>query len=292
MILINLEIQLNQLLQNNLLILSKEKYTFNQIRFTADVKNIDHFAILDRAFKLKMLDVDETEKNILFNFINSTKGKSKFIKSQLYQDVFADFLIENNYDKTFLEFGATDGIDLSNTHFLENYSKWKGVLGEPDPQWYEQLKKNRPDSKIITKCIWKKTGETLDFLSSENGVLSTINSFKYSDKDSMSENSKLRNKKFKNFKIESVSLNDLIRDELNDIVPSYISVDTEGSEFEILKNFDFKKYQPIFFTVEHNYTSNQKNIDELMITNDYVRIFRKITSFDAWYVLKDALDYK
>ena len=292
MILINLEIQLNQLLQNNLLILSKEKYTFNQIRFTADVKNIDHFAILDRAFKLKMLDVDEKEKNILFNFINSIKGKSKFIKSQLYQDVFADFLIENNYDKTFLEFGATDGIDLSNTHFLENYSKWKGVLGEPDPQWHEQLKKNRPDSKIITKCIWKKTGETLDFLSSDNGVLSTINSFRYSDKDSMSENSNLRNKKFKNFKIESLSLNDLIRDELNDIVPSYISVDTEGSEFEILKNFDFKKYQPIFFTVEHNYTSNQKNIDELMITNDYVRIFRKITSFDAWYVLKDALDYK
>ena len=292
MILINLEIQLNQLLQNNLLILSKEKYTFNQIRFTADVKNIDHFAILDRAFKLKMLDVDEKEKNMLFNFINSTKGKSKFIKSQLYQDVFADFLIENNYDKTFLEFGATDGIDLSNTHFLENYSKWKGVLGEPDPQWHEQLKKNRPDSKIITKCIWKKTGETLDFLSSENGVLSTINSFRYSDKDSMSENSKLRNNKFKNFKIESISLNDLIRDEFNDTAPSYISVDTEGSEFEILKNFDFKKYQPIFFTVEHNYTSNQKSIDELMIANNYVRIFRKITSFDAWYVLKDALDNK
>lgn len=272
--------------------MSKEKYTFNQIRFTADVKNIDHFAILDRAFKLKMLDVDETEKNILFNFINSTKGKSKFIKSQLYQDVFADFLIENYYDKTFLEFGATDGIDLSNTHFLENYSKWKGVLGEPDPQWHEQLKKNRPDSKIITKCIWKKTGETLDFLSSDNGVLSTINSFRYSDKESMSENSNLRNKKFKNFKIESLSLNDLIRDEFNDTVPSYISVDTEGSEFEILKNFDFKKYQPIFFTVEHNYTSNQKSIDELMIANNYVRIFRKITSFDAWYVLKDALDNK
>ena len=272
--------------------MSKEKYTFNRIRFTACVKNIDHFAILDRAFKLNMLDVDETEKNMLFNFINSTQGKSKFIKSQLYQDVFADFLIQNNYNKTFLEFGATDGIDLSNTHFLENYSKWKGVLGEPDPQWHERLKKNRPDSKIITKCIWKKTGETLDFLSSENGVLSTINSFRYSDKDSMSENSKLRNNKFKNFKIESISLNDLIRDEFNDIAPSYISVDTEGSEFEILKNFDFKKYQPIFFTVEHNYTSNQKSIDELMIANNYVRIFRKITSFDAWYVLKDALDNK
>ena len=270
--------------------MSKEKYTFNQIRFTADVKNIDHFAILERAFRLKMLDVEKNEEDMLFSFINSIKGKNKLIKSQLYQDVFADFLITNNYNKTFLEFGATNGIDLSNTYFLENYSKWKGVLGEPDPQWHDQLNKNRPDSRIITKCIWKKTGEILDFLSSENGVLSTINSFRYSDKDSMSENSELRNKKFKNFKIESISLNDLVREEFNNIAPSYISVDTEGSEYEILNNFDFRKYQPIFFTVEHNYTSNQKSIDELMIANNYVRIFRKITSFDAWYVLKSCID--
>jgi len=272
--------------------LNKEKYTFNQLRFTANVKNIDHFAILERAFKLKMFDVDENEEDILFNFINSIKNKSKFIKSQLYQDVFADFLINNNYSKTFLEFGATDGVDLSNTHFLENYSKWKGILGEPDPQWHDQLKKNRPNTRIITKCIWTKTDETLDFLSSENGVLSTINSFRFSDKDSMSENSELRNKKFRNFKIKSISLNDLIKEEFNDTPPSYISIDTEGSEYEILKNFNFKKYQSIFFTVEHNYTINQKKIDELMIANNYVRIFRKITSFDAWYVLKDALDKK
>ena len=103
--------------------MNKEKYTFNQIRFTADVKSIDHFAILNRAFKLKMFDVDENELTILFDFINTIKDKGKFIKSQLYQDVFADFLISNNYSKTFLEFGATDGIDLSNTYFLENYSK-------------------------------------------------------------------------------------------------------------------------------------------------------------------------
>ena len=38
----------------------------------------------------------------------------------------------------------------------------------------------------------------------------------------MSENSKLRNKKFKNFKIETISLNDLIRDEFNDKAFLYI----------------------------------------------------------------------
>ena len=105
----------------------------------------------------------------------------------------------------------------------------------------------------------------------------------------MSVNSKLRNKEFINIKIDTISLNDLIKNEFDDIAPSYISVDTEGSEYEILESFDFEKYKPIFFTVEHNFTANQKKIDELMSANNYVRIFRKITAFDAWYVLKEHL---
>ena len=270
--------------------MKKEIYNFNQIRFTAELKNIDHYAILNRAFNLRMLDMENDEKKILFNFIKSVKLKGKFIKSQLYQDVFADYLIGTIYDKTFLEFGATDGLELSNTHLLENYSKWKGVLAEPDPQWHKQLKKNRPNTKIITDCIWKKSGETVDFLSSEDGVLSTINSFRYNDKQSMPTNAESRNKKFQTIKVNTVSLNDLIKNEFNDVSPSYISIDTEGSEYEILKNFNFSKYNPIFLTIEHNFTSNQKYLDELMIKNDYVRIFRKITSFDGWYVKKEVLN--
>ncbi len=41
-------------------------------------------------------------------------------------------------------------------------------------------------------------------------------------------------------------------------LPSYISVDTEGSEFEILNSFNFSKYQPAVFTFEHNFTDLQK----------------------------------
>ena len=270
--------------------MKKEIYSFNQIRFTAEVKNIDHYAILNRAFNLRMLDMEKDEEKILFNFIQSIKLKGKFIKSQLYQDVFADYLIGTIYDKTFLEFGATDGLDLSNTHLLENYSKWKGVLAEPDPQWHKQLKKNRPNTKIITDCIWKKSGESLDFLSSQDGVLSTINLFRDNDKKSMPSNAVSRNKKFQTIKVNTLSLNDLIKNEFNNISPSYISIDTEGSEYEILKNFNFSKYNPIFLTIEHNFTNNQKYLDELMINNGYTRIFRKITSFDGWYVKKEVLN--
>ena len=66
-------------------------------------------------------------------------------------------------------------------------------------------------------------------------------------------------------------------------------IDTEGSEYEILKSFDFEKYQPVVFTIEHNFTNLQYRIDELMISKGYVRVFRKITAFDAWYVLNEAI---
>ena len=92
----------------------------------------------------------------------------------------------------------------------------------------------------------------------------------------------------KNISVETISLNDAIKKYFSN-TPSYISIDTEGSEFEILKSFNFSKFKPVFFTIEHNFTINQKNIDELMYQNGYVRIFRKITSFDGWYVKKEVI---
>ena len=82
----------------------------------------------------------------------------------------------------------------------------------------------------------------------------------------------------------------MVEDEFNDVSPSYISVDTEGSEFEILNSFNFSKYRPAVFTIEHNYTETQKMIDELMISNDYIRVFKYLTVFDAWYISSEAMD--
>ena len=173
---------------------------------------------------------------------------------------------------------------------LEKNLGWFGVLAEPDIQWIDALKKNRPNTKILTKCIWSKSGEILNFFSSENGVLSTLDNFKYSDSFSMPGNSDLRNKKGKNIKVETISLNDVITNEFKDISPSYISIDTEGSEYEILSSLNFQKYRPSVFTIEHNFTELQNKIDELMVENNYIRVFKNLTSFDAWYVSSETMD--
>ena len=116
-----------------------------------------------------------------------------------------------------------------------------------------------------------------------------MDNFRYSEKDFLPENTYARNKNGKNFEVETISLNEVIKNEFNDVSPSYISVDTEGSEFEILNAFNFSKYHPVVFTVEHNFTELQNKIDKLMFQNGYLRVFRHLTAFDAWYVSSKAM---
>ena len=180
-------------------------------------------------------------------------------------------------------------MDLSNSYLLENSFNWKGALSEPSLQWHESLKRNRKNSEIITKCIWKESGKKLDFFMSEEGELSTLKDFIESDKTSMPGNTKLRKKKGQTISVETISLNDVIKKYFNSICPSYISIDTEGSEYEILKTFDLDNFRPKVFTIEHNHTENELKIDEHLTRNGYVRIFRVLTTFDAWYVEKENL---
>ena len=249
--------------------------------------NLNHSRVLEQAFQQEVLMDDN--KNLLSNFISSIKNKND-IKSQLYQDVFASFVIGDKFDKTFFEFGATNGIDLSNSYMLETLLNWKGVLSEPSPQWHSDLKKNRPNANIITDCIWSESDKELDFFVSDVGVLSSLNDFKESDKISMPGNTRARLKNGKIVSVKTISLNQAIEKEFKFKSPSYISVDTEGSEYEILKVFDFKKFRPVVFTIEHNFTELQLKIDELMKANDYLRVFKKITAFDAWYISREAFE--
>lgn len=260
---------------------------FVQLAATAKKYNHSDFDLIKQAFDQNVLSKSDNSE-LLKKFVESFENK-KDIQSQLYQDVFASFIIGDKFEKTFLEFGATDGFEYSNSYMLENNLFWKGVLSEPSPQWYDSLKKNRSKSKIITQCIWNKTNEKLDFFVSDDGVLSTLKEFMESDKKSIPANTKRRIKKGKIITVDTISLNDVLKEYFNNTAPSYISVDTEGSEFKILKAFNFDLYRPKVFTIEHNYTDDQFRIDKLMISNNYLRVFKNLTEFDAWYVCKDAL---
>ena len=65
-----------------------------------------------------------------------------------------------------------------------------------------------------------------------------------------------------------------------------MSIDTEGSEFEILSAFNFEKYKFKVITCEHNFTSNGEKIFNFLTKKGYVRKYNNISKFDDWYVLR------
>jgi FkbM family methyltransferase len=198
-------------------------------------------------------------------------------KSQLGQDVLALAQLGIKKPGFFVEFGATNGLDLSNTYLLEKNFGWKGILCEPAKEWHEELRLNR-SCAIDTRCVYSSTGQKIQFSETSIGELSTISSYMNSDAN------RLIRKKAAAYEVETVTLGDLLS---SHNAPSYIdflSIDTEGSEYEILSAFDFSRHSFGLICVEHNFTNNREKIRELLTANSYSQVLHEYSAFDDWYV--------
>ena len=198
-------------------------------------------------------------------------------KSQLRQDLFVLSHLNFKTKGYFVEFGATNGYDLSNTYLMEKEFGWSGILAEPASVWHTDLRANRK-CNIETKCLWKDSNSILSFNEVAVSELSTISS--YSDSDSH----KQVRKKGKSYKVNTISLNDLLKKYNAPKHIDYLSIDTEGSEYEILSNFDFSQNTFEVITCEHNYTPSRERLHLLLTKQGYRRVFEDLSLFDDWYV--------
>jgi len=66
----------------------------------------------------------------------------------------------------------------------------------------------------------------------------------------------------------------------------FLSIDTEGSEFKILKNFNFEAYKFRVICIEHNYISKiRKEISMLLKKNGYQQVFYGLSDQDDFFVI-------
>ena len=197
--------------------------------------------------------------------------------TQLNQDFFA--LMINGFKKElfFIEIGANDGFNLSNTYYLENHFKWKGILVEPNPRYNESLKKRK--SKHINIAISDKIGE-IKFADAGlyGGGLNNL--------DTAHKN------KLEKSQVITVPTNTLLS-LFNDNTPrriDYISIDVEGAEIEILKQFDSLPKDIRFScgTIEHNNRTEDINkITTILNKNNYKIIWSNKTGHDLFFVDND-----
>ena len=256
----------------------------NAILGVFDLKLIRRIRELDRvANELKRLGKWSIFINLLVpvELVPKVLDVLPYSKSQIGQDVFALVALDFKRQGFFVEFGATNGIDLSNSLLLERDFEWKGILAEPGKGWHSELFKNRTAS-IETNCVWKESNLKLEFVETLSPELSTLGDFIKIDR-----NTDMRFKSRK-YKVQTISLNDLL---LKYNAPNhidYLSLDTEGSEYEILSTLDFSKYTFGVITCEHNLTPSRELIFKLLTKNGYKRVFTEISEFDDWYIGTDV----
>tara|TARA_Y100000816_G_C26047422_1_gene548966 strand:- start:102 stop:902 length:801 start_codon:yes stop_codon:yes gene_type:complete len=227
------------------------------------VRHIDVFPHIK-----KLSNVTEYVKNIPYS-----KSQENRIPMDLFVLQHLDFK-KNGY---FVEFGAADGKYLSNTYLMEKKFGWKGILCEPAKNFQEKLKMNR-NCIIEDVCIWNKSNEELEFIETAIPEHSTITKFSLLDKLGHTRKKGLR------YKVKTITLNELFAKHNAPNEMDYLSIDTEGSELEILESLDHDKYQFKFITCEHMYTSKREKIYDLLISKGYKRIFENFSLQDDWYV--------
>jgi hypothetical protein len=64
-----------------------------------------------------------------------------------------------------------------------------------------------------------------------------------------------------------------------------LSLDTEGSETDIISAFDFNKWNILILTIEHNLVPGRtETFDAILNPFGYERVLSDISGGDAWYV--------
>jgi len=184
--------------------------------------------------------------------------------SQLNQDIEVLQHYNNKKNGYFVEIGASNGIELSNTYLLETEYNWKGICVEPIPERYELLCKNRPNSLCSNKAVYIESNLILSFdIANDCDLLSGLSNHIDYHKEKVDNNKRQIN-------VETILLNDLLEESNSPLFIDYLSLDTEGSELEILKSINFSKYIFGIIDVEHNYVEPRRtDIYNLLLEHGY-----------------------
>jgi FkbM family methyltransferase len=196
-------------------------------------------------------------------------------RSQLGQDLWVLEQLGWKRGGFFVEFGATDGVLLSNSWLLEKHFSWNGICAEPNPRLFERLKQNRT-CKLSPACVYRSSGEKMRFvLADAYGGLEDLG-----QDDEHADKRRAYAAAGEVLDITTTSLMDLLDQQAAPAVIDYLSIDTEGSELSILEGVDWGRYQFRCITVEHNFTEQRQSIKKLLEDQGYER---REERWDDWY---------
>jgi len=203
-------------------------------------------------------------------------------EGQLLQDLFCAIALHQKTNGFFVEVGVGSGKLISNTYMLEKTLNWEGILIEPNKSSHSSIRECRSVA-LETRAAASSSGQKLRFEEFVGaGEFSRISNTGGHDIEGVEINE---------YTVETITLNDVFEKMDAPLEMDYLSLDTEGSEIDILRGLDMEKYTFKVLTIEHNHSRHVlETLNEMLTPYGYVRVFPELSNFDAWYLHRSALD--
>lgn len=211
------------------------------------------------------LKIKSREKESRFNIDGNIQRKILSSYSQYLEDIFVDSIFRGKATGTYIDIGANDPSELSNTKRFYDRG-WTGVNVEPDVSMYNKICQTRPRDINLNLGIGKQA-DNLTFYELAPNTLSTFN--KKSALESIkNEGAKIVSETL----VKIISLTELFKTTVPDTKVDFLSLDAEGYEQEILTSNDWKIYRPVAIVIELN-QDRKGNVFYFLKKQGYILVY-------------------
>jgi FkbM family methyltransferase len=192
-----------------------------------------------------------------------------------------------NYDDGyFVELGANNGVDQSNTLYFENYRNWRGALVEPTPHNFLACKKARSAASRVFCNACTAFGYLEKFVDiAYSNLMSTPLGLDSDLEDPMAHAA--LGKQFlaatdENFVFGALAipLNKLLEKAGAPAIIDFLSLDVEGAELDVLRGVDHNKFRFKYICIE---SRSRERLESYLKDNGYV-LLEKLTVHDYLFV--------
>lgn len=187
-------------------------------------------------------------------------GQDKWVIEEIFHGMTNGF---------FVDLGAGDGIDLSNTYILETEYEWDGICVEPNKVSFEQLSKNRRcivENEFILDGI--KEIEFHQYSGNPPHWESFSSMYPVPHLEEHPDVVKTK------IKYPSLSLGQLLsRHNVSNVI-HYLSVDTEYTDYEILRHYfenEIGLRTIVSISIEHNFLPARVDQYNLLTSHGFFR---------------------
>lgn len=169
--------------------------------------------------------------------------------SQYEQDKYINDILKKD-SGIFIDIGAYDGVELSNSCFFERERNWTGICVEPQPDIFINLIKNRK-CRCEQVCV-SSIKEDVEFVK-VHGYSTMLSGIKQLHTEHLAARIDGELREFggrkETIKVKTIGFMELIKD-ISYI--DYCSIDVEGGEIDVLSTIDFNKVKINILSIELN----------------------------------------